>query len=104
MVVVDQPHTARVVLALFDHRLRQRSEEALDVRLAHQQIQRELDNLSLDLRAALSAATLTSLANQGGAEHFRIAGLGFFRLLVSRVRGFTRRVVAFCFHVSLRCL
>ena len=45
--LVDQPHRARVALALLDHRLRQPAEEAFDVRLAHEQIERELDDLGL---------------------------------------------------------
>ncbi len=72
LIVVDQPHTAGVELAVFDHRLRQRAEEALDVRLAHQQIQGKLDHLGLDLHAALGPAAFGSLANQRGAQHLWI--------------------------------
>ena len=75
-------HTrAGVALALLDHRLGQRAEEAFDVRLAHQQIERELDDLGLHVRAALGAAALAGLAHQRGAQHLRIVRRDFLRLL-----------------------
>ena len=82
LVLVDQPDAAPVALALFDQRLREHAEEALDVGLAHQQIERELDDLGLHLRDALGATTLGGLANQRGAKHLRIA---FFRVHGARL-------------------
>ena len=55
-LLVDQPHRARVALALLDHHLRKPAEEAFDVGLAHQQVEGELDDLGLHARAALGAA------------------------------------------------
>ena len=78
LIVVDQPHAARVAFALFDQRLGEHAEEALDVRLAHQQIERELDDLGLDFRAALRAMAFGRLANQRGAQHLRIVRRRFF--------------------------
>ena len=80
LVVVDQPHAGGVALALFDHRLQQRAEEALDVRLAHQQIERELHDVGLDLREALGAAALGRLAHQRRAQRVRVARVDARRL------------------------
>ena len=56
-------HTAHVWLSLSSTIVFvKRAEEALDVRLAHQQIERELDDLGLHRRAAFGAATLERFA------------------------------------------
>jgi len=73
IVLIDQPYTTTVALAFFDQCLREHSEEALDVGLPHQQIERELDNIRLDFRNAFGAATFGTLANQGRAKHLGIA-------------------------------
>jgi hypothetical protein len=73
LVVVDQPHRAGVTVALIDHRLRQGAEKALDVGLAHQQIERELDDVGLHLCEALGPPAFARLARQRRAEHLRIA-------------------------------
>ncbi|OLE82625.1 MAG: hypothetical protein AUF76_08700 [Acidobacteria bacterium 13_1_20CM_2_65_9] len=73
MLFVDQPDTARTAVAFLDHRLRQRAEEAFDVRLTHQQIERELDNVGLHLRQAIGAAARGRFSSQRGAKHVRIA-------------------------------
>ena len=62
-----------MALALVDHRLRERAEKPFDVRLAHQQIERELDDVGLHLREAFRAAAFGGLAKQRGAQHIRIA-------------------------------
>ncbi len=64
LVVVEQPDAAGVALALLDQRLDEDAEEAVDVRLAHQQIERELDGVALDVGHALGAAALVGLARQ----------------------------------------
>ena len=80
MAVVDQPHTARMAVALLDERLRERAEKAFDVGLAHQQVERELHGTGLDFHEALRAPTLGELADQGGAKDVRVAGCDFVRL------------------------
>jgi hypothetical protein len=70
---VHQPHRAGVALAFFDHRLRQRAEEPLDVRLAHQQIDRQLHDVRLHTREALGAPTLGDLACQRRAQDLGVA-------------------------------
>ena len=63
-VVIQQPHAAGVALALFDQRLGEDAEEAGDVGLAHQQIERGLDGVALDVGHALGAAAIVGLARQ----------------------------------------
>jgi hypothetical protein len=58
MISHDQPHRARVALALLDHCLRQSAEKAFDIGFAHQQIQRELDDFRLHRRAAFGSPML----------------------------------------------
>ena len=48
-----------MTLAVLDHRLGQRTEEAFDVGLAHEQIERQLDDLRLHVRAALAEGGFT---------------------------------------------
>ena len=74
--VIDQPHAAREALALFDHRLRQRAEKSFDVRLAHEQIERELHDFGLHVREALRAAVLAGFANQPRTQNLGIGGGG----------------------------
>ena len=64
-VVIQQPHAAGVALALFDERLGEDAEEAGDVGLAHEQIERGLDGVALDVGHALGAAAIVGLARQG---------------------------------------
>ena len=54
--IVEQPHAAGVAFALLDQRLHEHAEEAGDVRLAHQQIERELHRVALNTRRALGEA------------------------------------------------
>ncbi|PYQ86431.1 MAG: hypothetical protein DMG03_07235 [Acidobacteria bacterium] len=67
LVVVHQPDAADMAIAFLDHGPRQTAEEALDVRFAHEEIERQLNYFSLHLREALSAAIRVVLANEGGA-------------------------------------
>ena len=71
-LVVDQPDAAAVAFGLLDHVLGQAAEEAFEVGLADQQIQRELNDLGLHGRQALGAETLVVLTRQRGAKHLRI--------------------------------
>ena len=82
MLVVDQPDTARMAVAFFDHRLRQHAEEPVDVGLPDQQIERELHHLGLHPCEALCAAPAGRLAPQCGAKDVRIP---FFRQLFAVV-------------------
>ena len=63
-ILVEQPDAARVALALLDERLDEDAEEAGDVRLAHQQVERELHGVALDPRGALGQASRIGLARQ----------------------------------------
>jgi hypothetical protein len=80
MIFVDQPDTARMAVAFLDERLGERAEKTFDVRLAHKQVERELNGAGLDFHEALRVATLRKLASQRGAQNFRVAGADFFRL------------------------
>ena len=79
LVVVDQPHArTRGSRSPRPSSCVKRAEEAFDVGLAHEQIERELDDLGLHVRAALRAAALGGLADQRGAKHLRIVRRRFF--------------------------
>jgi hypothetical protein len=72
MLFVDQPDAAGVAIALFDHCLRQHAKEPVDVGLADQQIECELDDLGLHPREAFRATALRRLTFQRLAENARI--------------------------------
>jgi hypothetical protein len=55
---VDQPHAARMALALLDHLPGQRAEEAVDIGFTNEQRVRELRDLGLHVGAAFGAAPL----------------------------------------------
>ena len=54
LVFVDQPHAAGVALALLDQRLREAAKEPVDVGLAHEEIERELNGVGLNVGQALA--------------------------------------------------
>ena len=89
---LDQPDAAGVALAFFDQRLHEHAEEALDVRLAHEEVERELHGIALDVRHALGPAPLVDLAGQrvgpclrGGSLHQLARDHGGRRRIVTRV-------------------
>ena len=82
-VVIEQPDRAGVAAALFDHRFRQAAEEAFDVGLLHEQIDRELDDFHLNVRTALRTAALTEFARQRLSKNLRIGGRYFPRRLMT---------------------
>ncbi len=84
--LVEQPDAAGVALALLDQRLDEDAEEAGDVRLADEQIERQLDGIALDARHALGAAALVDLARQGVGPCG--SGCGAHQLVRDRGRGF----------------
>ena len=90
-VLVDQPHRAGVPFALLDHRLAQGAEEAGDVRLPDEKIERQPDDFGLHVRAAFRTATLRGLSNQRGAKHLWIVGRGLPRRPAALGLGFARR-------------
>ncbi len=57
-----------VALALLGQRLEERAEEAVDIRLTHQEIDSELHDVRLNLGQALGAPSLEILAGQRGAQ------------------------------------
>jgi hypothetical protein len=61
-----------VAIALFDHGFRQTAEEAFNVRLAHKEVERELDDFGLHLGEALGAPTRFVLAKERGTQHLGI--------------------------------
>ena len=61
-----------MAVALVHQCLREHTEETFDVRLTHQQIERELDDVGLDFCDAHRALTLGAFANQRGAKYFGI--------------------------------
>ena len=83
-VVVEQPDAAGVALALLDERLDEDAEEAGDVRLADQQVERELDGVALDVRHALGAAALVDLARERVARALLGGPSARFRLRRAR--------------------
>ncbi len=82
-VVIQQPHAAGVALALFDERLGEDAEEAGDVGLAHEQIERGLDRVALDVGHALGAAAIVGLARQA---RFSASNLGLWARAPGRAR------------------
>jgi hypothetical protein len=86
---VKQPDATRVALAFLDHRLRQRTEKAVDVGLAHQQVERELYDIGLHPGEALGAPPFGVLVRQRGAQDIRIAFVRMHgdRLVVLVARG-----------------
>ena len=56
----------------FDQRLGELAEEAFDVGLAHEEIERELNGAGLNLHHALGVTPLRGFANERGAKHIRI--------------------------------
>ena len=62
--LVEQPHAAGVALAVVDQRLDEHAEEAGDVGLADQQIERQLHGVALDRGHALGPPTLVELARR----------------------------------------
>ena len=96
MVLVDQPHTACMALALVDQGLREHSEEPFEVGFTHEYIERELYDTGLNFREALRATTFGGLSNQRSAKHFRIAGRSFFWRLMHQVTSFATRLVRPC--------
>lgn len=84
-----------MALTFVDHCLRQRAEESFDARLPHKQLGGQIDNLGLNLRAALRTAAFSCLANQSRAKHLRIVRRGFFGwAMFPTLRHRTRRIVA----------
>ena len=55
-VAVEQPHAAGAALAFLDQRLDEGAEEAVDVGLAHHQIEGQLHGVALDACHAVGAA------------------------------------------------
>jgi hypothetical protein len=98
MVVVDQPDTARMAVAFIDEGFRERPEKAFDVRLTHQEVERELDGTGLDFPQTLGVAALGPFPYQRGAKDLRIARRGFFGLRTFFLAGFAIRVA-----MSSRC-
>src|SRR5258706_5671802 len=75
LVVVRQPDVAGQALALFYERLRERLEEALDaIRLAGQDVERQLHRIGLDLRERLRVAALSHLTQKRALELVWIGG------------------------------
>ena len=73
LIVVEQPHGARVALGVFDHRLGQSTEESFDVRLADEQIERELHDFRLHRRQTVRALPRVVLAYESRAENVGIS-------------------------------
>ena len=76
---VDEPDAAGDALAFLDHRPGQRAEEAHQVRLAHEQIDRVIDDVGLHLGNALRACAARGLANQRRPQYLGIVGVNFGR-------------------------
>jgi len=70
--VVDQPDCAHAALCFLNHRLRQRTEEADEIRFAYEQIERMVDDVGLHLGDALGARGVRRFTNECRAQHLRI--------------------------------
>ena len=97
LIVVNEPDADLVTLALVGQRSQQRPEETVDIGLAHEQIDREPDDVGLNLREAFGAATLGRLPRQRRAQGVRI-------LSVDRWNRRFRHVAAGMFLVHLSIL
>jgi hypothetical protein len=95
VILVNQPHSASMAFAFLHQRLREYSEKLLDVRLAHQQIECELNDIGLNLRDALRARALRVLADQRSAKHLGILRRDFL-WLTRLASGFTPRLAWNC--------
>jgi len=93
-VIVDEPQAARMVFPLLDHRFRQRAEKAFHVGLAHEQIQRDVHDLGLDLHHAFRTAPLGGLADERAAKDLGIVRVDFPRRLMFLVVGLTAALAA----------
>src|SRR5262245_56671207 len=83
LLLVQQPNRADAAVTFFDHRLRKSAEEAFDVRLAHQEIERELHDVGLHGRETFGALPLARLTNERASKHLEILGEHFLRLMVA---------------------
>ncbi len=97
-VVFEEPDAAGVTFALLDERFDEDAKESGDVRLADEQVERQLDGIALDAGHALGAAPLVDLARQGVGP----CGSGRVAHQLVRDRGrsfreFTRAVERFTF-------
>ena len=72
LILVDQPHAARVTLALFGQRLREHAEEAVDVGFAHEEIERQLHGAALNARQALRTAPLAAFSLERRAQRLDV--------------------------------
>src|SRR5688572_25587028 len=73
LILVDQPDGDLVAFALLGKRLEQRAEEAVDIRLAYQGIDRELHDIGLNLRQALGAPPLEILPRERSAQRVQVS-------------------------------
>ena len=71
-LVVEEPDRAAFAAGVLDHRFCQAAEEPLDVRLAHQQIDRELHDFGLHRGEAVGAPPRVVFADERGAQHVGI--------------------------------
>src|SRR5262245_14716946 len=91
--LVDQPHAAGVALALLDDALRQGAEKLIEIWLTDEQIESELDDFGLHVRAAFGAPAFVGFATQRRAQDVRISRRQFFRRLPAHARGIASRLV-----------
>ena len=73
LVFVDQPHAGGVALALFGQRLQQRAEEGIEVGHAHEQVERVLRDLGLNVGKTFRAPSLLRFARESASQFSRIA-------------------------------
>ena len=73
LVFVDQPHAGGVALALFGQRLQQRAEERIEVGHAHEQVERVLRDLGLNVGETLGAPPLLRFTGERAPQFSRIA-------------------------------